>query len=249
MLLVKRHVCNGRSGFYKTATPSAVQNYKASGWSGRSETRADGNAETISFLYIADIQSDSTSGTNACGIELLITLIHVFPSLTPMIDLYLKQCEEARLYVLACAEQKKDVSVQEGAWSAYDVLEHCLLVERSICGIILKAPSIATACEAKSDAELEQERAMIMATVPKREQRYEAAERLRPQGRYAYDELCTQLAASRDSFLRAVERRSDAEMRSLVFAHAIRGDLTLYGWVYFAACHELRHAEQILQMG
>jgi len=166
-----------------------------------------------------------------------------------MIDLYLKQCEDARLYLLACADRRKDIAVREGAWTARDILEHCLLVEHSICGVILKAPGIATACEARSDAELEQERAMIMATVPHREHRYEEAERLQPQGHHAYGEGCEQLEVSRHSFLRVVERRSDAEMRSFVFPHALRGEMSLYGWTCFAACHELRHAEQILQLG
>jgi len=54
-----------------------------------------------------------------------------------------------------------------------------------------------------------------------------------------------ELSISRDLLVDAAHLLSDVQMRSLTFVHPLRGKLSMYGWLWFVACHERRHLEQI----
>lgn len=161
---------------------------------------------------------------------------------------YLEEARHAREVLLGAAVRCKDLVPGAGRWSAVDNLQHCCIAEKSITGIFLRAERIATSCEPMNAERLSQERRFTSMALADRTRRVEAADRLVPVSAMSFDEVLAALEHSRSALLNAVRSKSDLQLRSLVFAHPIRGDMSLYGWLWFVACHERRHAGQIEQI-
>lgn len=165
----------------------------------------------------------------------------------PILEEYIVEADRARDYLLSCATRHKESVPPAGRWSAADVLEHCCITEKSIAGILLRADRIATPCEPMSDDRLTEERHITTGALSDRTRRVMASDRLQPVEHPDFEVILANLQRSREALFNAARARSDLQLRSMVFAHPLRGDLSLYGWLWFAACHERRHAEQIVE--
>ena len=75
-----------------------------------------------------------------------------------------------------------------------------------------------------------------------------APERIDPAALKGDVDVVNDLLSSRALLLEHAPKLSDELLRALQFSHVLRGNLTLYGWLWFVACHERRHTAQMLEL-
>ena len=164
-------------------------------------------------------------------------------------ELYLDELVRTRTKLLETYHAIADPSLApEGRWSARHILHHLMLAESSSAKIFRAADRVCTPCEPYDDAALEQERDIQTISFKDRSVRIEAPERTRPEELSADLDVVAELIASRTQLLNYVKTIDDDKMRSLRFTHAIRGDITLFGWLWFIAQHESRHTQQLMEL-
>jgi hypothetical protein len=77
----------------------------------------------------------------------------------------------------------------------------------------------------------------------------EAREALRPSGGLDAAAAAAELDVARDAVRQAVSLADGLALGSVSAEHRIFGSLTMYQWVELTAAHEMRHADQIREIG
>lgn len=136
----------------------------------------------------------------------------------------------------------------EFTWSAHDILAHLHLSEFGIAKMIRVFGRVATPHPPFTDEQLEQERLILSEVLSDRTTKHNAPEPIKPNDATAQTDVYASIQDSRELLLSSAQKLTDEQLRSHSFAHPIRGNLTLYGWLWFVATHELRHLEQMKQL-
>lgn len=128
-------------------------------------------------------------------------------------------------------------------WSVAEVLEHITLVEdgifQNVTGNVMKAPAGAADRDtAKTDA-------MVLAMLPDRTDKRQAAPPFVPTGRWTAAETLDHFLKSRAKTIAFLD--STPDLRAHVSDSPL-GPLDAYEWLLFMAGHSERHTKQILEV-
>jgi hypothetical protein len=128
-------------------------------------------------------------------------------------------------------------------WSAAEVVEHLVLIEDLVQGILAK---IGQAPAGSPDLDPKQVDAMILARVPDRTEKAQAPPPALPSGRWTSAGTLERFLKSRGQTTEIL--RSASELRGHVIAHPVFGPLDGYEWILATAAHSARHTKQILEV-
>ncbi len=164
-----------------------------------------------------------------------------------MIKHYHDELSAARTELLRVYHRVPDPNVKKDitTWSAREIMHHLFLSEQGIAKVYRALDRVCAPCPAYSDGDLEQERDGLTSFLANRNERVQAPERIQPIDLDESVDVLAELHSSRDLLMSQSGARSDEQLRSFTFPHVLRGNLSLYGWLWFIAQHERRHTEQI----
>ncbi|AXC15125.1 hypothetical protein ACPOL_5881 [Acidisarcina polymorpha] len=168
----------------------------------------------------------------------------VHPELSPeeiaVAARYLTETREALIGCVHGLSPSQWVYKQAGdRWSVLEIVEHLALIEPRVhftLGRISEAPP------PPSDWHASEVEALILAEVPKRQQRIDAPEPIRPTGRWSEAEALQEFLQNRRRTIRLLNSTS---LRGHVIPHPILGPWDGYHWLLATAAHTARHVGQI----
>jgi uncharacterized damage-inducible protein DinB len=123
-------------------------------------------------------------------------------------------------------------------WSVAECLEHLIVVESSVFGLIQKAIE-----QPPEPAKSGTEDAAIVAKALDRNERVKGPDALMPAARWAQSELLNEFEATRNRTSQ-LAASTDADLRRLVVPHRRFGPLDCYQWLLLVAAHGERHRAQ-----
>lgn len=139
---------------------------------------------------------------------------------------------------------------EAGRWSVAEVLEHLALVNRFFAQRI--ADAIAEARAAGLGVESHAREGLpagVVESMASRGHRREAREAVMPTGAVDADTAWDDLDQAREAVRAAAAGGDGLALGSVRVDHRLFGSLTLYQWVELTAAHEVRHADQIREVG
>jgi hypothetical protein len=130
-----------------------------------------------------------------------------------------------------------------GRWSIAEVIEHCVVFEEFIRGMIARTLEGAAEPEKKAAAAVKE--SLVLGLAESRGMRLNAREALRPIGRWVdMEEMVAELRKTRARTVAFVEA-THGDLRGHFFPHIAFGDLDCYQWLVAVGQHSMRHAQQI----
>lgn len=150
---------------------------------------------------------------------------------------------EARLLRLVNGLTPEQWSFRETPerWSIAENIEHVILLESWISGIIVKILAEPADPEKTMPGPAKDELVRALSRTTK----LNAREAMRPVGKWPDSaELMQEFRATRDRTL-TFARETRANLRERCFAHISLGELDCYQWLLLLGKHGMRHAEQI----
>ena len=128
-------------------------------------------------------------------------------------------------------------------WSIAENIEHCVVFERFIMGVIVKA--LEGTAEPEKKTLVGAKGPLVFGVAKSRGLKLKAREALRPVGRWPDTaELVAELRSTRAGTL-AFAAQTQVELRDHFFPHIAFGDLDCYQWLVVVGQHGARHALQI----
>lgn len=132
---------------------------------------------------------------------------------------------------------------EPGDWSIAEILEHVVLVEKRVHGIVGRMPDAPRAEHGRMNSEIE---AIILAEVPDRSTKVKAPPQVCPPHECTPEEALARFLEGRT---RTLELLVEAPaIRGHVFPHPILGPWDGYQWILAAGAHGARHTNQILEL-
>jgi uncharacterized damage-inducible protein DinB len=164
---------------------------------------------------------------------------------------YLDEARGAiRAAVATVPEDLRRTRPAPGRWSVAEVLEHLALVDRSFAQRITEAIAEArVAGLGPEDQPREPLPPAIVRRMADRSEAREARDALRPTSALDAATAAADLDLARDGVRQAVSLADGLALGSVRIEHRIFGSLTMYQWVELTAAHEMRHADQIREIG
>lgn len=135
-----------------------------------------------------------------------------------------------------------DFKPASDAWSVAENMEHIVLVERSIQGIIEGMNEASGPLPVGDRREMDE---FILNQIPKRSRKGKAPEQAHPTGRWSGSEALQQFVQCREQSTRLLLSR---RLRAHAFPHPLFGPWDGYQWLLAAASHGARHTEQIREV-
>jgi hypothetical protein len=132
----------------------------------------------------------------------------------------------------------------EGRWSINECLEHVMLVENRILGLIGKKLNESPP-EPEKRGQSRATDALVAQAIPDRSNRRQAPEPVRPTGQWTDpNEL---LAEFRKTRKRTTEfaATTQGDLRNYFLPHMALGELDCYQWLLVLSLHGARHAQQV----
>ncbi len=168
-------------------------------------------------------------------------------------DLTPAEVETARGYLTETASTIRDATAgmantqwrfkpAPDRWSIAEILEHVVIVESLIHGIVRRMPR---APVPPADWNQMQVDAAIPITVPSRAQRFTAPDRIAPTGQMSGPEWSAKFLDARNETIKLL---SAPALRGHVLPHPVAGPWDGYQWLLAAAAHSARHADQIREI-
>jgi hypothetical protein len=131
-------------------------------------------------------------------------------------------------------------------WSIADNIEHVILFENFLKGVILKTLAEEAQPEKKPQAAAKEP--LVFGIANGRDTKFNAREVVRPTGKWPDTaEMVAEFQKTRAQ-TRAFVAEIQGDLRSHFFAHIALGDLDCYQWLVVMAQHGARHALQIEQI-
>jgi len=155
---------------------------------------------------------------------------------------------EARLLALVAGLTPPQWHFREAPdrWSIAEILEHVVVFENFLKGVIVKTLTEDPQPEKKPFAPAKEHHVFEIAT--NRTTKFNAREVTRPTGRFPNPaETVAEFRKTRAETIVFVQQ-VDGDLRSHFFAHVALGDLDCYQWLVVLAQHGSRHALQIEQV-
>ena len=125
-------------------------------------------------------------------------------------------------------------------WSIAENLEHLVIIEYAVHGILGGMPDAPAAEPDRNTSEIDE---MIVNAVPKRSKRITAPEALQPASRWSPEETLLKFLAARTRTLELLHGGS--ALRGHVRPHPLLGTWDGYQWILAVAGHSARHTTQI----
>jgi uncharacterized damage-inducible protein DinB len=124
-------------------------------------------------------------------------------------------------------------------WSVAECIEHVILVESAVLGMIQK--SVAQPGDSPTSGAADE---VLVAQATDRSRALNAPDRLAPTGRFAHHELLPEFEATRK---RTAEfaATTDADLRRGAAPHPVFGSLDCYQWLLLIPAHGERHRAQV----
>ncbi|HEY6290074.1 MAG TPA: DinB family protein [Terriglobia bacterium] len=140
---------------------------------------------------------------------------------------------------------------QTAGWSVAEVTYHLHLSENSIARMLRKMLVSGERGEAASDERLLEEWERIRTLVGSRVPKMQAPERVVPKDPPGLEQTLGLLGYSRRQLLEVIAGVADQDLASIYAPHPLKPLGTLAGssWLSVIAFHDLRHAEQIRELG
>ena len=163
-------------------------------------------------------------------------------------------CLDASRAALKSAVDTVPVSLRQqrpaaNRWSAVEILEHLVLVERRFTQML--EPKIGGAIEDGLGPET-QARAPLPSTIGQavgdRSNARTAPDPVQPTGTLDEPQAWAALEAARQSLRALLSRGDGLALSTVVHAHPFFGPLTAYQWGELIAGHEMRHAHQMREL-
>jgi len=172
----------------------------------------------------------------------------------PRLAAVLVHADSARAELLAAVdtipEELREARPSEASWSAAEVLEHLVRVEKGIAKLVaLKVGEL----QATGEPPREEPGMVAIDTtrfgmLANRAQRIDAPERVVPDGEMSADAARAALMETRGILLDQLHAGDGLAYSRVLHPHPVFGSLDLYEWVYFIGAHERRHAEQVREL-
>ena len=160
--------------------------------------------------------------------------------------------DKIRENLLAVIENVSDEqanALREGEkWTVAQIVEHIGIVQEGMSRISAKLLN-----EAKENGRYSEGRVLIgedftQKAAGAREQKFEAPDRVRPQGNQTIAESIEKLAESRQKLHDLKPLFETVDCSEHKFPHPAFGDLTAHEWLALVGGHEYRHTEQIKKL-
>ena len=152
---------------------------------------------------------------------------------------------EARLLELVDGLTAEQWEFREaaGRWSIAEVIEHCIVFEEFIRGMI--AETLDGVAEPAKMAGAAAKESLVLGLAESRGTKFSAREAVRPVGRWVdMGEMVAELRKTRARTMEFVAE-TQADLRGHFFPHIAFGDLDCYQWLVVLGQHGMRHALQI----
>jgi hypothetical protein len=174
--------------------------------------------------------------------------------LHPRIEELLEHLEETRgaltEAVAHVAPVHRSARSVDGRWSVGEVLDHVHRVESSFTRLLNRRVSDARAAGHPGETET----SSILDSVDRRRltdrgRRIEAPELVVPRPGATVEEGLAALEASRGALLTALAGANGLALGTITHPHPIFGTMNMYQWALVLGFHDLRHADQIREIG
>jgi len=137
-----------------------------------------------------------------------------------------------------------------GRWSVAEVLEHLALVDRLFAERMVEAIDHARTVGLGPERQAREGLpADVARRMSDRGEAREAREAMRPAGAIDAAAAWDDLEAAREAVHQAAAGADGLALGTVRAEHRLFGSLTIYQWVELTAAHELRHADQIREIG
>ena len=141
--------------------------------------------------------------------------------------------------------EKRIARENNEGWSVAEIVEHLGIIEGGLTQIITKLLEKAEIDGKMSDGTFNPPLSLVKYVESANGQKFQAPERVRPQGTQSIEESLVKLTENR-SALRTLQIRIEAvDSTDPKFPHPAFGGLNLYEWLGFIGLHEFRHLQQI----
>jgi hypothetical protein len=128
-------------------------------------------------------------------------------------------------------------------WSAAEVLEHVVLIENMVHGILAKIEQAPAPAPDRDPLKVD---ALILTKVPDRSEKAQAPPPALPAGRWTPADTLDKFQKSRAET--TVILKSASALRGHVVDHPVFGPLDGYEWILAVSAHSERHMKQILEV-
>jgi uncharacterized damage-inducible protein DinB len=172
----------------------------------------------------------------------------------PHLSEVLRCLDESRATLRAAVddvpEHRRRTRPAPGRWSVAEVLEHLALVDRFFAERMVEAITTARAEGLPpEDAPRVRLPEQVTRQMADREDPREAREAMQPTGALGDAEAWEALDAAREAVRTAALNGDGLALGRVTSSHRFFGTLTVYQWVELTAAHEVRHADQIREIG
>ena len=172
----------------------------------------------------------------------------------PRLAAVIEHVDNARSELLAAIDAiphpLREARPTENAWSAAEVLEHLMRVEKGIAKLVaLKVGEMQTMEQPPRESP-----GMVAVAVSRftaitdRSMRIDAPERVIPDGEMSAATARAALLETRGILLDQLHAGDGLAYSSVAHQHPIFGVLDLYEWVFFIGAHERRHTAQVREI-
>jgi uncharacterized damage-inducible protein DinB len=155
-----------------------------------------------------------------------------------------------RLAIESVPPERRPLVPASGGWSANGVLEHLVMAESRIAGLLSKKIADARAAGVGNETET----APIFAslgteTLLDRSVKIEAPEAIQPKEVRDFETVWAALEEARVRFKQVLRDADGFAFREITHPHPVFGPIDGYKWIAFLGSHEARHAAQIREIG
>jgi hypothetical protein len=135
-----------------------------------------------------------------------------------------------------------DFKPADDSWSIAEIMEHVVLIETTIHGIIENMSDVPAAAPEGKRSEMDE---FILNEIPKRSRKGKSPEHAYPTGRWSGPEALEHFVKGREQSTQLLVSR---RLREHAFPHPIFGAWDGYQWLLAAASHGARHTEQMREV-
>jgi hypothetical protein len=130
-----------------------------------------------------------------------------------------------------------------GEWSVAEVVEHLVIIEGRVQGLIARLPDAEAAEPGRDDSQIDQ---FVLETVPRRSSRIHAPEAAQPKGQCTVAQALQEFVQKRGETIGLLEGANC--LRGRVLSHPVLGSWDGYQWILATAAHTARHLNQIREI-
>ncbi len=169
----------------------------------------------------------------------------IYKSVAEILEAIDKTRNEVVERVSALPEDAQNFRADGASWSVANIVEHLAKVEGGLVPLVFKLLKEAERENVASDGTLNPPLSMAAHAQKVSDTRFEAPERIRPEGKATLAESLARLETSRQTIRNLRPRLEAVDLSNTAFPHPFLGKLNLYEWLVFIGLHEARHLRQI----